>query len=69
MPEDRLLTSKEAASLLGMAVGTLTNLRWRGEGPPYIKKGRFVRYWLSDLLAWANRDKVIPGEKKEKDRP
>ena len=65
MPEDRLLTSEEAARMMGVAVGTLANKRNKGEGPPFIKKGRYVRYWESDIQAWAEKDKVYPEGKGE----
>jgi excisionase family DNA binding protein len=47
-----VLTPTEAASYLRLAVGTLANWRWRGEGPPYVLYGRRVRYRRSDLDAW-----------------
>ena len=64
MPEDRLLTSEEAARMMGVAVGTLANMRNKGKGPPFIKKGRYVRYWESDIREWAEKDKVYPEGKK-----
>ncbi len=69
---DRLLTTREAAGMMGVAVGTLANMRARGEGPPFIKKGRYIRYWEPDIQAWADKDKVVPGGKpgdKPKDKP
>ncbi|MEW6490299.1 MAG: helix-turn-helix domain-containing protein [Thermodesulfobacteriota bacterium] len=39
-----LVAEREAASQLGMTVRALQNWRSRGEGPPYIKLGRSVRY-------------------------
>jgi hypothetical protein len=65
MPEGRYIKSKETAKILGLKVGTLANMRTRGEGPPYIKKGRYLRYWEPDVLAWANKDRVIPKGKGE----
>ncbi len=40
----RYLTSPEMAELLGVSVFTLLRLRKAGEGPPFIKIGRSVRY-------------------------
>jgi predicted DNA-binding transcriptional regulator AlpA len=46
------LTEAELASRWGLAASTLTNRRWRRQGPPFVKlNGRTVRYRLSDVLA------------------
>ena len=47
-----LLTTKEAARLLGLAPKTLENLRSRGGGPRYAKIGNRVRYRPADLDDW-----------------
>lgn len=47
-----LLTPAEAAQYLCLAVGTLANWRWRGDGPPYVRYGHRVRYRQSDLDVW-----------------
>lgn len=48
-----LLTETEAAALLSVAVQTLRNWRWRGEGPRFRKIGnRLVRYARADLQAF-----------------
>lgn len=61
MANDRLLTSREASGMLGIDEGTLANWRYKGKGPPYVKKEeRWVRYWESDIVKWANKDKVLP---------
>jgi len=53
---------KETSILLGVPVGTLRNWRGdpkrRGEGPPYVKFGRSVRYCLGDLLTFAKARRV-----------
>lgn len=46
-------STKEAATALGVAEGTLNNLRSQGRGPRFYKVGRKVLYKESDLLAWA----------------
>jgi excisionase family DNA binding protein len=43
------LTTVEAAALLGVTVKGLEALRARGEGPPFIRVGRAVRYRRDDL--------------------
>ena len=46
------LTEAELAARWGLAPATLTNRRWRRQGPPFVKlSGRTVRYRLSDILA------------------
>jgi len=41
---DALLFGAEMAFLLGLSPRTLEALRLRGDGPPYVKLGRAVRY-------------------------
>jgi len=51
--QDKLLTTKEAAPLLGVSVAFLERDRWAGARVPFIKIGsRAVRYRHSDLLAY-----------------
>lgn len=50
---EALLFGSEMAYLLGLSVRTLESLRVRGDGPPFIKLGRAVRYRRSDGLMWA----------------
>lgn len=51
-PND-LLDEREVASILAIAVKTLRNWRWRGEGPRAIKVGRrAVRYRRADVHAF-----------------
>lgn len=48
-----LLDESEAAASLSVAVQTLRNWRWKGEGPRYVKVGaRLVRYRRGDLAAF-----------------
>ncbi len=49
---ERLLLPTEAADLLRVQVETLVAWRCRGQGPPYVKFGRDVRYRASDLLVF-----------------
>lgn len=52
----RLLSTREAADLLGIQPGTLKLWRHQGKGPPFIKKGHAaqagVGYELSAVEAW-----------------
>jgi len=49
---DRLLSPKEAAEFLGMSASWLAKARMRGDGPPYVKIGRAVRYPEGALRQW-----------------
>jgi len=47
-----LLTENEQAARWGIAPKTLANQRCRGDGPPFIKLGRLVRYDPAQTEAW-----------------
>lgn len=50
---DALTVDTEGASRhIGLAVSTLEKLRLTGDGPPFVKLGRSVRYRISDLEAY-----------------
>lgn len=58
----KLLTSPEAASLLGVGARTLDNSRTSGillgqKAPQFIKYGRFVRYEQLELAKWQQQFK------------
>lgn len=59
---DHLVTTYEAAKMLGCSMAWLERQRWKGEPPSYIKTGgsggRMVRYRVSDLLDWIERNRV-----------
>ena len=49
----QLLTTKQAAPILGVSVAFLERDRWAGARVPFVKIGsRAVRYRLSDLHAY-----------------
>lgn len=50
---DSFLTTQQAAAYLGLARSTLVRWRWSGDGPPFRKFGRAVRYARADLDGWA----------------
>lgn len=52
MLNDRWVDTDEAAKHVGVAVSTMEKLRVYGEGCPYSKRGRSVRYRIADLDAW-----------------
>jgi predicted DNA-binding transcriptional regulator AlpA len=49
---DRMLTPKEAANFLRVSESWLAKARMRGDGPPYVKIGRAVRYGEAALAQW-----------------
>ncbi len=58
---DKLMTTKEAASKLAVTEGTLAN--WRSERSQqltYIKVGKAVRYRESDIASFLERNTVLP---------
>ena len=48
----RLRTPKEAAEFLRVSTSFLAKARMRGDGPPYIKIGRSIRYSEIALIQW-----------------
>ena len=60
--EDRYISDKEAAQLLGLNRQTLANWRFQCRPPVYAKLGRSVRYRVFDLLKFAEAGKVEPKE-------
>lgn len=53
-----LLSEREAAPRVGVAVKTLQNWRVAGQGPRFIKAGRRVVYDPSDIEEWKAGRKV-----------
>jgi predicted DNA-binding transcriptional regulator AlpA len=47
-----LLTPKETAECLKVSLSWLAKARMRGDGPPFIKPGRSIRYSEAALLQW-----------------
>lgn len=47
-----VLKTPEAAGYVRLGVPTLERLRLTGDGPPFIKAGKSVRYRKADLDAW-----------------
>lgn len=53
MSESQLLTTPDAAKLLGVSASYLNQSRLRGDGPAYVKiSPTCVRYRRADLDAW-----------------
>ncbi len=55
---DELLTTKEAASVLGVKRNTLEIWRHKGRGPPFVRLGDGpcapIRYLRAELAGWLN---------------
>jgi len=49
---ERLLTGREAADRLRVSVSWLAKARIRGDGPPFMKFGRSIRYAEGALSQW-----------------
>jgi predicted DNA-binding transcriptional regulator AlpA len=47
-----LLTPKEVAHRLKLSASWLAKARMRGDGPPYMKVGRCIRYAEVALFQW-----------------
>lgn len=48
----KVVTTVEAARMLGLSASTLAKMRLNGNGPIYCKLGRRVVYRLADLEQW-----------------
>jgi hypothetical protein len=59
------ITAHELADILRIKEQTLRVWRTRGTGPNYVRWGTDVRYQISDINAWLDRNRVIqqPGSK------
>jgi predicted DNA-binding transcriptional regulator AlpA len=49
---ERLLTARDAANLLRLSASWLAKARMRGDGPPYVKLGRSIRYTEAGIFEW-----------------
>ncbi|CAN5656908.1 hypothetical protein BH10CYA1_BH10CYA1_55900 [soil metagenome] len=46
------IDQKAASTISGMSPSWHERARWQGEGPPYVKIGRKVRYDRAKYIAW-----------------
>lgn len=57
--EPKYLTPKKLAELLDTTPGALANMRWRGEGPPFIKVSKKkILYNLSEVERYLERHTI-----------
>ena len=52
------LTDRELAERLGFSKITLCHWRMKGEGPPYVRIGRQIRYVWTHVRVWLDRQTV-----------
>ena len=60
----RLLNQKEVSVIIRKSEAWLERQRWLGEGIPYLKIGRSVRYQEDDILSFLEEQpkiKTYPG--------
>jgi hypothetical protein len=57
---DVIVDETKASEILCRAIQTIRNDRFLGQGAPYIKIGRSVRYRVSDLLEYLERHRIDP---------
>lgn len=58
--DDRLLSRLEVEKRFGIPKRFLELAVSRGEGPPFVRYGRTIRYRVSDLHAWINTKRIDP---------
>lgn len=49
---ERLLTVRDAANVLRLSESWLAKARMRGDGPPFVKIGRSIRYSEGAMREW-----------------
>lgn len=57
--DDPLLTTKELSAWLSTSEQALAQLRFRREGPPFIRMGRSIRYLRSDVEEYVLRHREL----------
>ncbi len=55
MTTETLMSPQELADMLGLPLATVYGFNYRGTGPRRISLGRHVRYRVSDVEAWLER--------------
>lgn len=53
------MTSAEAARRMGVSEDMLRHMRYKNQGPSYLKMGRAVRYLQKDIDAWWASIRVV----------
>ncbi len=55
---DRWIDEKEASAITGMSLAWFQRARWAGDGIPYAKISRAVRYKIADVQRWMDERRV-----------
>jgi len=56
MEKQQILTPKDLAERYKMPIATVYQWNHRGNGPKRIRVGKHVRYRLSDILDWEEKN-------------
>ena len=56
----KYLTEKQVTEITNIATQTLRNNRSKGQGLPYVKISRSVRYSLEDVIEYMEGHRVVP---------
>jgi len=59
-----LINARELATWVGISESGLAQMRFRNEGPPYIKFGRAVRYSEDAVREWIAQNSHEPGDER-----
>lgn len=51
---ERFVNEIEASTIIGLSRSWLQKARVNGDGPPFVKRGRAVRYSLQKLIDYMN---------------
>ncbi|TAH37838.1 MAG: DNA-binding protein [Alphaproteobacteria bacterium] len=54
---DLHINEKDAAEFLGISHRTLQGMRYKGDGPEYVKLKKAIRYKIAELNKWAQSNK------------
>lgn len=54
----RYIDEKQVSEITGRSLSSLRNDRYKGQGIPYVKFGRLVRYCDSDVLKFMEDRKI-----------
>lgn len=54
------LSTEQAAFYLGLSARKMQAMRGAGEGPPFRRHSRYIRYHIDDLDAWSAASGAVP---------
>lgn len=63
-----VVDARDAARIVGLSRATLATLRSKGDGPPYIRINRAIRYRVKDLRDWRDSNLVSTAEQGKEER-